>query len=131
MKSPYEDIISLPHHVSKSRPRMPMSDRAAQFSPFAALTGYEAAIHETGRLTGEKIELSEDVKESLNRKLQLLEEHPAEAAITFFVPDERKEGGACRTLTGTVRKIDGVERRVILQDGTAVPIDDIIGIDTV
>ena len=91
MKDQYDDIINLPHHVSKTRPQMSMVDRAAQFSPFAALTGYDAAIKETGRLTDEKVNLSEEEKEALDRKQQILMEwlgdHPA-LTITFFVPDE-------------------------------------------
>ena len=97
MKDQYDDIINLPHHVSKTRPQMSMVDRAAQFSPFAALTGYDAAIKETGRLTDEKVNLSEEEKEALDRKQQILMEwlgdHPA-LTITFFVPDEKKSGGA-------------------------------------
>ena len=93
MKDQYDDIINLPHHVSKTRPQMSMVDRAAQFSPFAALTGYDAAIKETGRLTDEKVNLSEEEKEALDRKQQILMEwlgdHPA-LTITFFVPDEKK-----------------------------------------
>lgn len=94
MKDQYDDIINLPHHVSKTRPQMSMVDRAAQFSPFAALTGYDAAIKETGRLTDEKVNLSEEEKEALDRKQQILMEwlgdHPA-LTITFFVPDEKSQ----------------------------------------
>lgn len=92
MKDQYDDIINLPHHVSKTRPQMSMLDRAAQFSPFAALTGYDAAIKETGRLTDEKVNLSEEEKEALDRKQQILLEkladHPA-LTVIFFVPDEK------------------------------------------
>ena len=95
MKDQYDDIINLPHHVSKTRPQMSMLDRAAQFSPFAALTGYDAAIKETGRLTDEKVNLSEEEKEALDRKQQILLEkladHPA-ITVIFFVPDEKKIG---------------------------------------
>ena len=93
----YEDIINLPHHVSSKRPQMPMLDRAAQFSPFAALTGYDDAIHETARLTNNKVDLSEEEKETLDRKQQILSEklsnHPP-LTITYFVPDAKKSGGA-------------------------------------
>ena len=93
----YNDIIDLPHHISTTRPRMSMLDRAAQFSPFAALTGYDAAIKETGRLTGQRIELTEECRAVLDRKQQVLlenlAEHP-EVSVTYFVPDERKSGGA-------------------------------------
>lgn len=93
MKDPYEDIIHLPHHVSATRPQMPMSDRAAQFSPFAALTGYDAAIKETGRLTDERIELGEEVRDALNLKQQYLQDVIADQpkiSITYFVPDKKK-----------------------------------------
>ena len=92
----YEDIINLPHHVSPTRPQMPMSDRAAQFAPFAALTGYDAAIKETGRLTDEKIELDEEALTALDMKYQFLMDaldDAPEVTITYFQPDERKAGG--------------------------------------
>lgn len=121
MKDQYDDIINLPHHVSKTRPQMSMVDRAAQFSPFAALTGYDAAIKETGRLTDEKVNLSEEEKEALDRKQQILMEwlgdHPA-LTITFFVPDEKKSGGAYMTKSGNLKKIDEFERVMLLTDGT-------------
>ena len=103
----------LPHHVSKTRPQMPMSDRAAQFAPFAALTGYDSAIKETGRLTDERIELDEGALTALNMRYQLLmdalDEEP-EVEITYFKPDERKAGGAYVTATGAVIKVDDFER---------------------
>lgn len=124
----YDDIINLPHHVSPTRPRMSMIDRAAQFSPFAALTGYDAAIKETGRLTDERIELSEESRAVLDRKQQLLldnlADHP-EVSVTYFVPDERKSGGAYVTATGQVKKVDEFERLLILTDGTKIPLDEI------
>ena len=105
----YNDIIDLPHHISTTRPRMSMLDRAAQFSPFAALTGYDAAIKETGRLTGQRIELTEECRAVLDRKQQVLlenlAEHP-EVSVTYFVPDERKSGGAYVTVAGRVKKVD-------------------------
>ena len=113
MSDDYKDIINLPHHVSSKRPQMPMLDRAAQFSPFAALTGYDDAIHETGRLTDEKIDLSEEEKEALDRKQQILMErlgdHPA-LTVTYFVPDAKKSGGAYVTKSGNLKKIDEFER---------------------
>ena len=97
--SKYDSIINLPHHVSKTRPQMPMSDRAAQFAPFAALTGYDSAIKETGRLTDEKIEMDEEALNILNMKFQILvdslDDEP-EVTFTYFKPDERKAGGAYR-----------------------------------
>ncbi len=125
----YDDIIDLPHPTSVRHPRMPMSDRAAQFSPFAALVGHGAAIEETARLTGRKIELTEEEKSVLDERLRLLDETGGQAAFTWFLPDEKKEGGAYVTATGTVKKIDPLEGRVILTDGTAIPIEDILEIE--
>lgn len=96
MNDRYDDIIHLPHHISKTRPQMSMMDRAAQFSPFAALTGYDAAIKETGRLTDEKIELGEETKAVLDRKQSYLSDMISvqpEITVTYFLPDERKSGG--------------------------------------
>ncbi len=124
----YDDIIHLPHHVSARHPQMPASDRAAQFSPFAALTGYEAAIAETARLTDRKPELDESKKEELDIKLQLIREHLSmkpQAAITYFVPDSRKEGGSYFQVTGTVKKIEDREHRIIMENGTSIPFHDI------
>lgn len=126
--SAYEDIIHLPHHVSRTRPQMPMSDRAAQFSPFAALTGYDDAIRETGRLTDERIELGEEEKAVLDRKQQYLTDIIAdqpEIVVTYFVPDEKKTGGAYITATGALKRIDAVERVLILTDGKRICLDDI------
>ena len=129
----YDDIIDLPHHVSATRPRMSMIDRAAQFSPFAALTGYDAAIKETGRLTDERIDLSEESRAALDRKQQILldnlADHP-EISVTYFVPDERKSGGAYVTVTGRVKKVDDYQRLLILTDGTKIPLDDILDIES-
>lgn len=124
----YDDIIDLPHHVSATRPRMSSIDRAAQFSPFAALTGYDAAIKETGRLTDRKIELSEDARIVLDGKQQILLDHISdhpEVSVTYFVPDERKAGGAYVTVTGSVKKIDDYQRLLILTDGTTISLDEI------
>ena len=132
MKGPYDDIIELPHHVSATRPHMPMSDRAAQFSPFAALVGYDDAIRETSRLTDEKIVLSEETKEDLNQKLRIISDHlndHPEVLITYFLPDAKKAGGEYVTAAGCVRKIDLLERCVYMWDGSAIPIDDIYEIE--
>jgi uncharacterized protein (UPF0248 family) len=111
---------------------MTIIDRAAQFSPFAALTGYDAAIKETARLTDGRIELDESMKDALNDKLQIiadrLKEHP-EIAVSYFQPDAKKSGGAYVTAAGPVKKIDDYERVVVMTDGTAIPIDEIISID--
>ena len=132
MKDLYEDIINLPHHVSKTRPQMPMSDRAAQFAPFAALTGYDAAIKETGRLTDDKIELDEEALTALDMKYQLLMDaldDAPEVTITYFQPDERKAGGKYLTATGAVKKVDDYERLITMQDGAKIPMDGILSID--
>ena len=132
MNGKYDKIMGLPHHVSKTRPRMPMSDRAAQFAPFAALTGYDSAIKETGRLTDERIELDEESLTALDMKYQLLMDALNEApkvTITFFQPDERKAGGKYLTATGAVKKVDDFERRITMQDGTKIPMDDVLSID--
>lgn len=124
----YDDIINLPHPVSKSHPPMPLSDRAAQFSPFAALTGYEAAMEETARLTDEKQLLSEDAIEKLNEKLRALAEHKdavKNVTITYFKPDEQKNGGAYIAYSGIVKRIDEYARVVIMEDKMAIPIEQI------
>ena len=132
-KTNYEDIINLPHHVSSKRPQMPMLDRAAQFSPFAALTGYDDAIYETGRLTDEKNDLSEEEKEALDRKQQILMERLGDRpalTVTYFVPDAKKSGGAYVTKNGNLKKIDGFERWMMLTDGTKIPLDDVADIES-
>ena len=132
MNGKYDKIMGLPHHVSKTRPQMPMSDRAAQFAPFAALTGYDAAIKETGRLTDERIELDVEALSALDMKYQLLMEaldEAPEVTITYFQPDERKAGGKYITATGAVKKIDDFERRITMRDGTRIPTDDVLSID--
>lgn len=133
MSSRYDDIIHLPHHVSETRSRMSLHDRAAQFMPFAALTGYDAAILETARLTENRVELAEDRQATLNARLALVQEHlkeEPEIAIVYFVPDARKEGGAYRTVVGRAKKIDPIERRVIMQDGTGIPMEDIYTVES-
>ena len=127
--SEYEDIIALPHHVSASHPQMSLADRAAQFSPFAALTGYEDAIDESARLTEEQVELDENAREELDEKLRQIREcgeaHP-EITVTYFQKDARKDGGAYVTLTGRMKKIDEYARMISFMDGTVVRIEDIL-----
>lgn len=119
----YEDILHMPHHVSPNRPRMSMLDRAAQFSPFAALSGYEAAIQETGRLTDSQVELEPDEAAVLDEKIRLLQhrqEEQPEITLIYFVPDERKPGGAYARITGRVSRIDPQKQTIRMTDGTAV-----------
>lgn len=130
-KNVYGDIMNLPHHVSSTHPQMPMKDRAAQFSPFAALVGYDDAVREAGRLTDEKTELTEDSLNELNGRFRFLLAHPEEepeVTITFFKADERKAGGAYIETTGVVRKIDLPERRITMRDGRSIPMDDVCGL---
>lgn len=132
MMNPYDDIINLPHHTSTSRPRMSARDRAAQFSPFAALTGYDSAITETARLTDTRIELDEYSKADLNEKLCIIQDQidqQPEVSITYFQPDKMKSGGAYITATGCVKKIDAYEHVVLMRDATKIPIDDIFEIN--
>lgn len=126
MSGNYEDILYLPHHVSGTRRQMSMTDRAAQFSPFAALTGYDAAIRETARLTDSSVDLEGDEKAVLNGRLQLLSgclDREPRITVTYFVPDRRKSGGAYETVEGRVRKIDPLEQALFLGDGTRIPFD--------
>lgn len=124
----YDDIINLPHHVSKKHPQISLHDRAAQFSPFAALTGHKAAINETARLTDEKQILSEDVIAKLNEQLNLIKENIGTnqtVTITYFVPDDKKSGGAYISNTGVVKKINEYNHTVVLTDKTVIPIEQI------
>ena len=129
MTEDYSDIINLPHHVSHNHPQMPMMARAAQFAPFAALTGYDAVIHETARLTEGQVELEEYDNERLNRKyaelMTILDSHP-EITVSYFKPDEHKAGGAYVTVTGQLKKIDTYEQLMVMEDGTAIPIGNIM-----
>ena len=128
MKTLYDDIIRLPHHVSQNHPQMPLRDRAAQFAPFAALTGYEAAVGETARLTTERRDLDAQEAAELNRRLTdlaaRLKDRP-KVTIEYFVPDDRKAGGAYVTVTGRVRNISVAERLLVMEDGTVIPIEDV------
>ena len=124
----YDDIIDLPHHVSERHPQMLAMDRAAQFSPFAALTGHRDMIAEAERLTEKKIELEEGEQQEIMIRLQILlgkiKEKP-EAAVTYFVPDEKKSGGSYRTVCGAVVKVDGDKKQVVMENGTVIPMEDI------
>ena len=127
MSGPYDDIINLPHPTSERHPRMPMAARAAQFSPFAALTGYEDAVYETARLTSSRAELTEEEKSILDAKLQRLLPG-TKAAFTFFRSDGKKEGGAYLTASGIIKRIDSCSREVVLTNGQKIFVDDILQI---
>lgn len=125
----YEDIINLPHHESERHARMSMLDRAAQFSPFAALTGYEAAIEETARLTDSKIELDESEKAVLNQRLCEALECGKLVRISYFLPDGRKVGGAYVCTTGKIKKLDTIAGFIMTENGACIMIEDLIDID--
>ena len=129
MSGPYDDIIRLPHPTSSRHPRMPISDRAAIFSPFAALTGHAAAIQETARLTDQRIELDEDTKAELDRRQAILLEHigeQPEVTITWFCPDEKKSGGAYVVTVGRLKRVDDTAGALKLTDGLTIPLDEIV-----
>lgn len=131
MKGPYDDIITLPHPTSRRHPRMPAADRAAQFAPFAALTGYAAAVKETARETEVFTELAEDETAALDRQLRLLEERLRErpwVVLTCFQPDQRKAGGAYVKVQGRVKRLDSTAGTITLEDGREIPINYIFGI---
>lgn len=128
----YDDLLNLPHHVSVVHPHMSLYDRAAQFAPFKALSGYEDDVEETARLTDERIELDEERIEHLDARLRLLEEHLSESptvTITYYQPDTRKDGGSYETVSGVVKKLDAIRRAIVLRDGREIPVDDVIGIN--
>lgn len=132
MSGAYDDIINLPHHVSDSRAHMSMYDRAAQFAPFAALSGYEDAVKETARLTTRKTELEDYAREQLNAKLTEIfgcEADQAEYTVTYFKPDENKSGGAYIDVSGKIVKIDSFNKLIKMSDGTIIPIDDVYNIE--
>lgn len=130
MTGQYDDIIHLPHHVSSTRPRMSAIDRAAQFSPFAALTGYDASIKESARLTDARIELDDSQKEEIGEKLRLVTGQPdAEIKVTYFLPDTKKTGGKYVLAAGTVKKVDEYKRMIIMGGGKQIPIDEVIDVD--
>ena len=127
----YDDIINLPHHVSLTHPHMSRLDRAAQFSPFAALTGYDAALKETARLTDKKVELGEYELEELNRTLLELSDHISQhpqVMVTYFEPDKCKEGGVYITVSKEIKRIDEIEQAIYFTDGSKIPLSDIFSI---
>lgn len=132
-KSPYEDIIDLPHHVSGKHPPMDMEKRAAQFMPFRALTGYEDAVAETARLTQRKIDLSEEERADLDVRLRLLSERLQEkplVRVTYFLADPLKEGGSYESFTGRLRRIDPYEKSLVFVQGERIPLKDILSLRT-
>lgn len=127
----YDDIIDLPHHISKKHPQMSLEARAAQFAPFAALTGYDDAVKETARLTNERIDLDEEAKRILDDKLQIIREEilaKPQVEITYFIPDERKDGGRYITIASNVKKIDDYKNLIVLDNSVEIKINEIIDI---
>lgn len=128
----YDDILNMPHHVSSTRPHMSMHDRAAQFSPFAALTGYDDTVKETARLTDEKQELTADRITDLNQKIAFLKKHAEERpeiTIEYFIPDEKKSGGKYVTFSGKFRRIDEYNCNMVFVSGEEIPLNDIFNIE--
>ena len=126
--SRYDDIINLPHHVSPTRQRMSMHDRAAQFAPFAALVGYDDAVAETARLTETRPELDEQEQRAINERLAYIAAHiheQLEVRIKYFVPDEHKSGGAIVEVSGKVKKISATDTTIVLTDGCKIRLSDI------
>ncbi len=132
MTDNYDDLLYLPHPTSQKHPRMSRLDRAAQFSPFAALSGFEGAVRETARLTQARMELGEDELAELDERLRLAlawVDDPPVVSVTWFQPDGHKEGGAYVTTRGRVRKVDTVKRVLLLEDGGRIPMDEIVALD--
>lgn len=131
MTDNYEDIINLPHHVSTRHPQMSMMNRAAQFAPFAALTGHSAAIEETARLTESQQELADEDSEILNQKMaylrEAINEHPT-ISIIYFEPDKRKSGGRYMSIEGQLQNIDDYNQTIVLKNGEAIPLKSILDI---
>ena len=127
----YDDIINLPHHVSKKHPRLSSEQRAAQFAPFAALTGYGDSIKETARITEDRIELDDEEKTKIDLKLQEIKLNllnGPKVTITYYIPDKKKLGGEYVTISGNAKKIDMYNRKIILENKTEILIDEIIEI---
>ena len=127
----YNDIINLPHYISNKHPQMTIESRAAQFAPFAALTGYEDEVEETARITDKRIEITDEIKSKINMKLQIIQEKiktNPKVTITYFISDNKKEGGSYKTVTSNVLKIDKYNKQIILKDNKEIFISDIINI---
>lgn len=128
--SNYDDILRLPHPTSKTHRRMSRQDRAAQFSPFAALTGYEAVVKETARLTEERPMLTEDEVAELDTRLRLAMELDAEVTVRWFQPDAKKSGGSYVTTTSRVKKVDELQRILTMEDGAQIPIQEVTAVES-
>lgn len=126
--SEYDDIINMPHHVSATRRPMSMDSRAAQFAPFAALDRHGEAISETARITGRAVELSEDEQCELSRVIVRAVDSGARVSVTYFIPDERKEGGRYHRVSGHIRRVDECERCIVMCDGGRIPLDAILSV---
>ena len=128
----YDDIINMKHHISKKHPQMSIYLRAAQFAPFAALTGYGDSVKETARLTNRRIELDDEIKFMLDIRLQEIKEKINEKpviTVTYFIPDQKKDGGRYVDVSGSIKKIDEYEQKIILDNKVEIPIKEIIGIE--
>ncbi len=133
MDANYDDIINLPHHVSKHHPQMSIENRAAQFAPFAALTGHSAAIQEAGRLTDDFVNIGDDAQKELDIKINFLILHFAdqpEISVTYFEPDQRKSGGQYHVKTGNIKKIDEINSVMVFTDGFTIPLSYVIDIES-
>ncbi len=133
MTDQYRDMLYLPHKQSATRKHMSVHDRAAQFAPFAALTGYDSAIDETARFTEDRLPRSEADEELLNERVRFLSERIAEqpeVTVTYFLPDERKAGGAYVACTGRVKRIEPLPQRILFTDGREIPLEDILTIES-
>ena len=127
----YDDIIEMEHHISKKHPQMSLYARSAQFAPFAALTGYEDAVKETGREVGDRIDIDDELKNILDTKIQILNEKidkKNEITFTYFLQDLKKNGGEYVCVTGIIKKIDNYNQKIILEDRTEIPLNDVIDI---
>lgn len=125
----YDDIINLEHYVSKTHPRMSLEVRSAQFAPFSAVTGYEDEVSEVARATEHQIEVTDEIRNDINKKLSCIKQNPSQqVSITFFVKDTKKQGGKYETTTGLVKKIDDIKNIIILNDGKVIRMEDIIEI---
>lgn len=129
---PYEDIVNLPSHISKKYPQASIADRAARFSPFAAITGYEDMVQEAARVTKERIILDENIKRELDEKMNMILAHLEDGLIleiTYYLPDSKKSGGDYVCSTGSIKRVDTHHRCIQMLDGKEIPIEDIFSIE--